>query len=69
MLNVVFYYKHFRKLVEINTTVARMDNGKSYELLRYCDREVTRKVAGVLEWVISGEDRNPCLHCTAVKTK
>ena len=46
-----------------------MDSKKAHDLLEHCNQKATRETAVELGWVITGENHNPCLDCTAAKAK
>ena len=54
-------------VTEISATVIRMNSGKVHDLLGHCNRRTSKEVAATLGWVTTGEENNPCMHCTVSK--
>ena len=63
------YFKRTLSVTGISATIARINNGKAHDILGHCNRRVTIETTEALNWVITGVESNPCMHCTAVKIK
>ena len=63
------YFKRTLTGTEISAAVIKTNSGKAHDILGNCNRRATIEAAEALDWVITGVESNPYMHCTEAKTK
>ena len=63
------YFRRTLSGTEISAGVIKTNSCKAHDILGNCNRMVTIEAAEALDWVITGMEIKPCMHCTAAKAK